>query len=90
MHMMEQPLIFSLLDMFIPKKLCLLNLSFFYLYIIEIDNSELWVIGDFTTISTLESLRLHLHVPDIANRCKISYNPELGIVYFYNIQIKKA
>ena len=50
---------------------------------IEIDNSELGVIGDFTTINALESLRLRLCDPNIANRCKISYNPSLVIVYFY-------
>ena len=51
---------------------------------IEIDNSELGVIGDFTTINALESLRLRLRDPNITNRCKISYNPLLIVVYFYN------
>ena len=51
---------------------------------IKIDNSELGVIGDFTTINALESLRLRLRDPNIANRCKISYNPSLVVVYFYN------
>ena len=50
---------------------------------IEIDNSELGVIGDFTTISALQSLRLRLRDPNIANRCKIAYNPSLVVVYFY-------
>ena len=40
--------------------------------------------NDFTTISALESLRLRLHDPNIANRCKIAYNPSLVVVYFYN------
>ena len=52
---------------------------------IEIDNSELGVIGDFTMITALESLRLRLRDPNIGNRCKISYNPSLVVVYFYNI-----
>ena len=50
---------------------------------IEIDNSELGVIGDFTTITALESLRLRLRDPNIANHCKISYNPSLVVVCFY-------
>ena len=49
----------------------------------EIDNSELRVIGDFTTISALQSLRLRLRDPNIANRCKIAYNPSFVVVYFY-------
>ena len=35
-------------------------------------------------IRALESLRLCLRDPNIANLGKISYNPELGVVYFYN------
>ena len=35
-------------------------------------------------ISALKSLRLRLCDPNIANR-KISYNPSLVVVYFYNI-----
>ena len=38
---------------------------------------------------TLESLRLHLHDSNIAHRCKISYNPSLVVVYFYNKLNKK-
>ena len=34
-------------------------------------------------ITALESLRLRLRDPNIANRCKIAYNPSLVIVYFY-------
>ena len=30
---------------------------------------------------------LHLLDPNIANRCKIAYNPSLAVVYFYNIHI---
>ena len=47
------------------------------------DNSKLGVIDDFTTITALESLRLRLRDPNIANCCKIAYNPSLVIVYFY-------
>ena len=36
-------------------------------------------------MSALESLRLRHSDPNIAHRCKISYNPELGVVYFYNL-----
>ena len=36
-------------------------------------------------ISALESLGLRLCDPNIANRCKISYNPSLVVVYFYII-----
>ena len=50
---------------------------------IEIDNDERRVIGDFTTITALESLRLRLRDPNIANCCKIAYNPSLVVVYFY-------
>ena len=57
---------------------------------IEIDNSELGVICDFTTISALESLRLRLRDPNIANRCKIAYNPSLVVVYFYSSQFRSA
>ena len=35
-------------------------------------------------ISALESLRLRLRDPNIANRCKIAYNPSLVVVYFYS------
>ena len=35
-------------------------------------------------ITALESLRLCLCDPNIANCCKISYNPSLVVVYFYN------
>ena len=55
----------------------------------EIDNSELRVIGDFTTISTLESLGILLRDPNIANHCKISYNPSLVVVYFYIVSQQK-
>ena len=57
--------------------------SFKYYVRIEIDNSDLGVIGDFATINALESLRLCHRDPNIANRCKISYNPSLVVVYFY-------
>ena len=45
-------------------------------------NSDLGVIRDFTSHSSLESLRLH--DPNIVICCKISYNPLLAIGYFYN------
>ena len=82
--MMEQPSIFSNLDMFIQKK-ALPNVILILKYChvrIEIENSELGVIGNFM-MRTLESLRLRLCDSNIANRCKISYNPSLVVVYFY-------
>ena len=40
--------------------------------IIEIDNDERGVIGDFTTISDIRITKAK------------AYNPELGVVYFYS------
>ena len=39
-------------------------------------------------MNALESHRLRLRDSNIAHRCKISYNPVLGVVYFYYIRSK--
>ena len=50
---------------------------------IEITHSKRWVMQGFTTHSALETLRLRLHVTNIAIRCKTLHNPTLGVCYFY-------
>ena len=55
-----------------------------YILNIEIDNDERGVIGDFKMMSYIRITKQSLCDSNVTHHCKISYNTELGVIYFYS------